>query len=41
MSEKLLAELRADYPGHETVDLSAAEQENIINGAREAVAAAS
>jgi uncharacterized membrane protein len=40
-AEKLLAELRADYPGHETVDLSAAEKENIINSAREAVAAAS
>jgi uncharacterized membrane protein len=40
-AEKMLAELRADYPGHETVDLSAAEQESIINSAREAMAAAS
>ncbi len=39
-AEKLLAELRADYPGHKTIDLPAAEQEDLINNAREAVTSA-
>lgn len=39
-AEKLLAELRADYPGHETIDLSAAEQDDIIKNAHEALTAA-
>lgn len=39
-AEKLLAELRADYPDHETIDLSAAEQEDLINNAHEAVTSA-
>ncbi len=40
-AQKLLADVRADYPGHESIDLSAAEQEDIIRSAHEAIAGAS
>jgi uncharacterized membrane protein len=40
-ADKLLADMRASYPGHHSINISAAEQEDIIRGAHQALAQAS